>query len=65
MVRPFWSGHLQISLVYFGIDLIPATEAKSEVRFHQIDRRTGERIRHQKVSSEDEEPVEKSDIVRG
>jgi DNA end-binding protein Ku len=65
MARPFWSGHLQISLVSFGIDLIPATEAKSEIRFHQIDRRTGERIRHQKVSSEDEEPVEKSDVVKG
>jgi DNA end-binding protein Ku len=65
MARPFWSGHLQISLVSFGIALIPATEAKSEIRFHQIDRRSGERIRHQKVSSEDEEPVEKSDIVKG
>ncbi len=65
MARPFWSGHLQISLVSFGINLIPATEAKSEIRFHQIDRRTGERIRHQKVSSEDEEPVEKGDIVKG
>ncbi len=65
MARPFWSGQLQISLVSFGINLIPATEAKSEIRFHQIDRRTGERIRHQKVSSEDEEPVEKGDIVKG
>jgi DNA end-binding protein Ku len=65
MPRPFWSGQLRISLVSFGIDLIPATEAKSEIRFHQIDRRTGERVRHQKVSSEDEEPVEKGDIVKG
>jgi DNA end-binding protein Ku len=65
MARPFWSGHLQISLVSFGISLIPATEAKSEIRFHQIDRRTGERVRHQKVSSDDEAPVEKSDIVKG
>jgi DNA end-binding protein Ku len=65
MARPFWSGHLQISLVSFGISLIPAAEAASEIRFHQIDRRTGERVRHQKVSSEDEEPVEKSDIVKG
>jgi DNA end-binding protein Ku len=65
MARPFWSGQLRISLVSFGINLIPATEAKSEIRFHQIDRRTGERIRHQKVSSADEEPVEKGDIVKG
>ncbi|HTB97591.1 MAG TPA: Ku protein [Terracidiphilus sp.] len=65
MARPFWSGQLRISLVSFGINLVPATEAKSEIRFHQIDRQTGERIRHQKVSAGDDEPVEKSDIVKG
>ena len=65
MARPYWSGQLQISLVSFGVQLIPATESKSEIRFHQIDRRTGERVRHQKVSSGDDEPVEKGDIVKG
>lgn len=65
MARPYWSGQLQISLVSFGVQLIPATESKSDIRFHQIDRRSGERVRHQKVSSSDEEPVEKSDIVKG
>jgi len=65
MARPFWSGQLQISLVSVGIKLIPATESKSEIRFHQIDRRTGERVRHQNVSSTNEEPVEKGDIVKG
>lgn len=64
MPRPFWSGQIQISLVSFGIKLFPATEAKSEIRFHQLSRKTGERIKHQKVS-EDEGPVEKSDIVKG
>lgn len=64
MARPYWSGQLQISLVSFGIKLFPATEAKSEIRFHQISRKTGERIRHQKVS-QDEEPVEKGDLVKG
>jgi DNA end-binding protein Ku len=64
MARPFWSGQLKISLVSFGIKLFPATEAKSEIRFHQLSRKTGERIRHQKVSSE-EQPVDNSDIVKG
>ena len=64
MPRPFWSGQVRISLVSFGIKLFPATEAKSEIRFHQLSRKSGERIKHQKVSS-DEEPVEKSDIVKG
>jgi DNA end-binding protein Ku len=64
MLRPFWSGQIQISLVSFGIKLFPATEAKSEIRFHQLSRKSGERIKHQKVSG-DEEPIEKSDIVKG
>ncbi len=64
MARPFWSGHIQISLVSFGVKLFPAVEAKSEIHFHQISRKTGERVRHQKVSA-DEEPVENDDIVKG
>jgi DNA end-binding protein Ku len=65
MLRPFWSGHIQISLVSFGVKLFPAVEAKSEIRFHQINRKTGERVRHQKVSASDDEPVENDDIVKG
>ncbi len=64
MARPFWSGQFQISLVSFGIHLFPATEAKGEIHFHQLDRRTGERIRHQNVSGEDD-PLDKKDIVKG
>jgi DNA end-binding protein Ku len=64
MARPYWSGHIQISLVSFGVKLFPATEAKSEIRFHQISRKTGERVKHQKVSG-DEGPVDNSDIVKG
>ena len=66
MARPFWTGQIQISLVSFGVSLFPATESKSEIRFHQLSRSTGERIRHQKVTGEGEEgPVEKDDIVKG
>lgn len=65
MARPFWSGQIQISLVSFGVKLFPAVEAKSEIRFHQISRKSGERVRHQKVSPSDDAPVEKQDIVKG
>ncbi len=66
MARPFWTGQIQISLVSFSVSLFPATESKSEIRFHQLSRATGERIRHQKVTGEGEEgPVEKGDIVKG
>ena len=66
MARPFWTGQIQISLVSFAVNLFPATESKAEIRFHQLSRSTGERIRHQKVTGEGEEgPVEKNDIVKG
>jgi DNA end-binding protein Ku len=62
--RPYWSGQFKISLVSFGIQLFPAVNTRSGVTFHQIDRATGERIRHQNVAG-DQEPVEKSEIVKG
>jgi DNA end-binding protein Ku len=66
MPRPFWSGQVQISLVSFGIELFPATEAASEIHFHQLNRKTGERIHHQSVSSPDDgEALDKDEIVKG
>jgi len=67
MPRPFWSGQIQISLVSFGVKLFPAVEAKSEIRFHQLSRKTGERVHHQKVSGEggSDGVIDKDDIVKG
>jgi DNA end-binding protein Ku len=73
MARPYWSGKIQISLVSFGVKLFVATEAASDIHFHLIDRRTGERVKHQNVASSTIErnpdeaapPVDKSDIVKG
>jgi DNA end-binding protein Ku len=65
MPRPFWAGQVQISLVSFGIQLFPATEPASEIRFHQMNRKTGERIHHQNVAGSDEEEIDKKDIVKG
>jgi len=73
LARPYWSGQIQISLVSFGVKLFVATEAKSEIRFHQISRSTGERVRHQKVLASSVEqapdeaaaPVQKDEIVKG
>lgn len=78
MARPYWSGQIQISLVAFGVKLFVATESKSEIRFHQISRSTGERVKYQKVqasaaeqqeSTGEDTPatarVQQSDIVKG
>ncbi len=78
MARPYWSGQITISLVSFGVKLFVATEAKSQISFHQIDRATGERIRYQKFTASAAEaaandpdeapaaaPVQGSQIVKG
>lgn len=73
MARPYWSGNIQISLVSFGVHLFTATNPASDIHFHLIDRRTGERVKHQNVPSsavesnpdEAADPVDKSDIVKG
>ena len=74
-VRPYWSGQITISLVSFGVKLYVATEAKGEIHFHQINRKTGERVKYQKVSAaaaerhtdgdDAAEVVEKDEIVKG
>ena len=51
--RPIWSGQLRISLVSFGIQLFPATSSTSEVSFHQIDRKTHQRVHHLNVINGD------------
>lgn len=62
--RPYWSGQLRISLVAFGIQLYPATSNTSEVSFHQIDRKTHQRVHHLNVINGDQ-PVANDDIVKG
>lgn len=62
--RPFWSGQLRISLVSFGIQLFPAAGATSGVAFHQVDRKTRQRIHRLNVINGGE-PVANADIVKG
>lgn len=62
--RPYWSGQFKVSLVAFGVQLFPATTSQNGVTFHQIDRTSGERIRHLNVIGGNQ-PVEDSEIVKG
>jgi DNA end-binding protein Ku len=48
MARAVWSGTISFGLVSVPVRLYPATKRK-DVRFHEIDRLSGQRIRHQKV----------------
>ncbi len=48
MARAVWTGTISFGLVSVPVRLYPATRRK-DVRFHEIDRLSGQRIRHQKV----------------
>jgi len=63
MARPIWAGSIQISLVSIAVKVFPATNPGRQVEFHQIDRKTHQRVHHQNVDEGGE--VEKVDIVKG
>jgi DNA end-binding protein Ku len=48
MPRAIWTGTISFGLVNIPVRVFPATRRK-DVRFHEIDRQTGQRIHHQRV----------------
>jgi DNA end-binding protein Ku len=64
MARPTWQGQIQISLVSFGVSVVPASTSARQIAFHEFDRKTGERIHHRKVA-EGDESVETEDVAKG
>ncbi|MFT3731051.1 MAG: Ku protein [Hyphomicrobium sp.] len=63
--RSFWKGHLRLALVTIPIRLVSATASEDKVALHQVDRKTKQRIRYQKVAGEGGRVVPQSDIVQG
>jgi DNA end-binding protein Ku len=63
--RSFWKGHLRLALVTIPIRLVSATSSEGEIHFHQVDRKSKQRIRYQKVTADDGRQVQQSDIVKG
>lgn len=63
--RANWKGFLRLSLVTCPVALYPATSEAEKVAFNQINKRTGNRIKYQKVDAETGEDVENDDIVKG
>jgi DNA end-binding protein Ku len=47
--RPYWKGHIRLSLVSFEVQLYTATRSSREFPLHQIDKKSGERIRYQTI----------------
>jgi DNA end-binding protein Ku len=65
MPRATWNGFLRLSLVSCPIFLTPATSEAKNIRLHQINPRTGNRVKQQLVDSETDEVVERADVERG
>jgi DNA end-binding protein Ku len=63
--RSFWKGHLRLALVTIPIRLVSATASEDKVALHQVDRKSKQRIRYQKVAGETGRVVAQSDIVQG
>ena len=63
--RAYWKGYLRLSLVSCPIALYPATSEREKISFHQINKKTGHRIKYVKVDAESGEEVEAADIVKG
>src|SRR5438874_4133671 len=63
--RAYWKGYLKLSLVSCPVALFPASSEREKISFHQINKKTGKRIRYRKVDSETEDEVDSSDIIKG
>lgn len=59
-----WSGSISFGLVSIPVKLYSAVSRKS-VRFHQVDTRTGARVRQKRVSAADGSEVVWDDIAKG
>jgi DNA end-binding protein Ku len=56
---------MRLSLVSCPIALYPATSEREKISFHQLNRKTGNRIRYRKVDEETGEEVPSDQIVKG
>src|SRR5918993_3871806 len=63
--RANWKGYLRLSLVSCPIALYPATSESEKVRFNQLNKNTGNRIRYVKVDAETGDEVDSEDIIKG
>jgi DNA end-binding protein Ku len=65
MARAYWKGYLQLSLVTCPIELFPALTQAEKTHFHQINKKTGHRLRQQMVDEETGKVVDRENKGRG
>lgn len=63
--RPFWKGYLKLSLVTCPVAMTPATSDSARIRFHTVNRATGNRVESRYVDAVSGKPVAEDQEVRG
>lgn len=64
-IRPYWRGYLKLSLVTCPVAMTPATSESEKVRFHTLNKETGNRLVSQYVDSVTGKPVQNEDEAKG
>jgi DNA end-binding protein Ku len=63
--RPFWKGYLKLSLVTCPVSMTPATTENAKVRFHVMNRATGNRVVSRYVDAVNGAEVDEDDLAKG
>jgi len=63
--RAYWKGYLKLSLVSCPIAVFPATSEREKISFHQLNKKTGNRIKYRKVDADTGDEVEPDEIIKG
>jgi DNA end-binding protein Ku len=63
--RPFWRGYLKLSLVTCPVAMTPALSEAEKIRFHTLNRATGNRIESRYIYAVTDKPVDEDDLVKG
>ena len=56
-MRPYWKGYLKLALVSCPIALHAACSTAERIAFRQINKATGNRLRHKLIDEETREPI--------
>ncbi len=64
-LRPYWKGYLRLSLVTCPVNMTPATSESEEVRFHTLNKDTGNRVVSQYIDSITGKPVKDENEAKG
>src|ERR1700761_6746444 len=63
--RPFWTGYLKLSLVTSPVAMSPAHTESKKVRFHTLNRKTGDRVESRYLDAQTNKVVDDENLVKG